>query len=125
MQAYASLGSGSLLKDSRIQDIATHCGKTGAMLDTYLMLSAVSSDSISVQCGAGAAVLLQWALQHGVGVIPRSTDPTRLALNRAAVEEVRNGTPLSEEHMAMLDALGGSAEESATRRVCWDPRTVT
>ena len=53
------------------------------------ILSAHSTGSFLVKSVAAAAVLLQWALQHGVGVIPRSTDPTRIAMNRAAVEEAR------------------------------------
>lgn len=65
VQAYASLGSGSLLADPDIAAIARRNGLSEA------------------------AVLLLWAIGHGFAVIPRSTDPSRIAANRAAVEQAR------------------------------------
>ena len=66
-----------------------------------------------------AAVLLQWAVGRGLGVIPRSTDPGRIAANRQAVEGERR---LTEPELEALDGLG--AGEGEQRRFCWDPTTV-
>eukprot|EP01043_Picozoa_sp_COSAG02_P005040 COSAG02_NODE_134_length_34593_cov_43.594886_26_plen_1236_part_00 len=66
VQAYASLGSGSLLADPDVMAVGRRTGLSEA------------------------AVLLLWAVGHGFAVIPRSTDPSRIAANRAAVEQARS-----------------------------------
>jgi diketogulonate reductase-like aldo/keto reductase len=71
VQAYASLGTGSLLADPDIVAVAQRTGLSEA------------------------AVLLLWAVGHGFAVIPRSTDPSRIAANRAAVEQARSAPVLA------------------------------
>ena len=95
VQAYASLGSGGLLEEDEVGKLAARHG-----------------------CDA-AAVLLQWAVGRGLGVIPRSTDPGRIAANRRAVE---GESRLTEPELEALDGLG--AGEGEQRRFCWDPTTV-
>ena len=80
VQAYASLGSGNLLSDPDIKAVASRLGRSEA------------------------AVLLLWAVGHGFAVIPRSTDPTRIAANRAAVEAARTG-PVSAQPSPTLSLV--------------------
>ena len=63
-----------------------------------------------------AQVLLRWGLQHGMAVLPRSSQQSHIADN-ILLEDFC----LSPEDMALLDGL------SAGRRFCWkgvDPATV-
>lgn len=60
---------------------------------------------------SSAQVLLRWGLQHGWVVLPKSTQPVRMAENLAAVEK-----NLSVTHLAQLDEL----EEGLVTG--WDPR---
>ena len=94
VQAYASLGSGGLLEEEAVGKLAARHG-----------------------CDA-AAVLLQWAVCRGLGVIPRSTDPGRIAANRRAAE---GESTLTEAELEALDGLGAGEGQ---RRFCWDPTTV-
>jgi 2,5-diketo-D-gluconate reductase A len=48
-----------------------------------------------------AQVILRWHLQNGLSVIPRSSDPARMAENLAALD----APPLSEAEMAAISAL--------------------
>eukprot|EP00668_Euglena_longa_P032046 GGOE01041330.1.p1 GENE.GGOE01041330.1~~GGOE01041330.1.p1 ORF type:complete len:384 (-),score=101.90 GGOE01041330.1:85-1236(-) len=94
LQAYASLGTGNaaLLGHEKVTGIADkHHAST-------------------------AQVLLRWAIQHGLAVIPRSSQRTHICANRQL-----SGPELSASEMAALDAL------DAGRRFCWngvDPATV-
>uniref|UniRef100_A0A8C8R9Z6 NADP-dependent oxidoreductase domain-containing protein n=1 Tax=Pelusios castaneus TaxID=367368 RepID=A0A8C8R9Z6_9SAUR len=90
VQAYASLGCGQLLERAEVRQVAERCGRTPAQ------------------------VLLRWALHQGVGVIPKSASPTRLAENAQLW-----GWDLSPEDMAELGAM------DCSRRYCWDPSGVT
>lgn len=100
MQAYASLGGqdagkgqlkelgGSLLEAEPVADAAARHGKTTAQ------------------------VLLRWAVQKGIAVIPKSRSASRMASNHALLDWV-----LSPDDMAAIDAMDRpSAEEG---RLCW------
>ncbi|TRY54139.1 hypothetical protein DNTS_034824, partial [Danionella cerebrum] len=56
-QAYSSLGKGTLLAEPRVLNIAKQCGRTPAQ------------------------VLLRWAVQQGLSVLPRSSNPRRVMEN--------------------------------------------
>lgn len=56
-QAYSSLGKGALLEDPEVKDVAESCGRTPAQ------------------------VLLRWAVQQGVSVLPRSSQPQNVQEN--------------------------------------------
>jgi len=47
-------------------------------------------------------VIIRWHLQQGTVVIPRSSDPARIASNADV-----DGFTLTEQDVAALDALGG------------------
>ena len=49
-----------------------------------------------------AQVVLRWHLEHGVVVIPKSSDPDRIAANLAV-----GGFTLTPDEVASIDALGG------------------
>ena len=78
LTAYAPLGSGntSLLADATVVAIAGRHGCTPAQ------------------------VLIRWALQRGTSVIPKSSNPERIAQNLAAAD-----VPLSDDDMLELAAL--------------------
>ncbi|XP_053890224.1 glyoxal reductase-like [Malaclemys terrapin pileata] len=90
LQAYASLGCGQLLGRAEVGRVAERQGRTPAQ------------------------VLLRWALHQGVGVIPKSVSPTRLAENAQLW-----GWDLRPEDMAELGAM------DCSRHYCWDPSGVT
>ncbi|XP_067831856.1 glyoxal reductase [Heptranchias perlo] len=89
LQAYSSLGTGRLLAEPTVKGLADSYGKTPAQ------------------------VLLRWALQQGIGVIPKSTDPEHIAEN-AQLFDFR----LAEEDVEALNGLHSDT------RYCWDPRHV-
>ena len=63
-----------------------------------------------------AQVLLRWALDRGMAVIPKSGDPGRIRENLGCVAD---GCGLTGEEAAGLDALG-----ARYRKRCWDPSGV-
>jgi len=60
-----------------------------------------------------AQVLLRWALQHGIAVIPKSSRPERISENAGVFDFA-----LDAEDLAQLDRLDEGY------RTCWDPSRV-
>lgn len=89
LQAYTSLGSGHLIQQQEVQAVAAQCNRTASQ------------------------VLLRWALQQEVGVIPKSTNPKRIVENFKLFD-----FELSPQAMKELDAL------HCDKHYCWDPRAV-
>jgi len=84
LEAYSPLGTGSLLKNKTVREVADRLGATPAQ------------------------VLLQWCLGRDVPVIAKSTSRARLAENAASF-----GVELSPDDLDRLDALdrtGGTGE---------------
>jgi 2,5-diketo-D-gluconate reductase A len=78
-QSWSPLGQGNeLLRDATIDDIATRNVCTPAQ------------------------AVLAWHLSHGLSVVPKSSDPTRLRENLAAAD-----VHLSHAYLEILDALDG------------------
>lgn len=88
-QAYSSLGKGELLSDVVVTEVAKSCQRTPAQ------------------------VLLRWAVQQGVPVLPKSSNPDRIKGNN----EIFNFT-LGETDMKRLSAL------DCGHNYCWDPSEV-
>jgi diketogulonate reductase-like aldo/keto reductase len=88
--AYSPLTKGRLLDDPRVLEVGARLGVTAAQ------------------------VLLRWGLEQGHVVLPKSSNPGRIAQNIDVF-----GFALGEEARAALDALG---EEG--RRTAWDPTGV-
>jgi diketogulonate reductase-like aldo/keto reductase len=89
VEAYCTLTRGRRLADGRLTEVAAHQGKTTAQ------------------------VLIRWALQHGLLVIPKSVHRERIAENRHVFD-----FELSADEMAQLDGLHESL------RLAWDPSDV-
>lgn len=75
-QAYSSLGKGALLEDPGVKDVAERCGRTPAQ------------------------VLLRWAVQQGISVLPRSSQPQSVQENSRIFD-----FELGEKDMQRLCAL--------------------
>jgi 2,5-diketo-D-gluconate reductase A len=79
-QSWSPLGQGNdLLRDATIDDIATRNVCTPAQ------------------------VVLAWHLSHGLAVVPKSSDPTRLRENLASAD-----VHLSHAYLEILDAMDGT-----------------
>jgi diketogulonate reductase-like aldo/keto reductase len=87
VEAYSPLTKGARLSHPEVQRVAKSVGRTPAQ------------------------VLLAWGLHHGLAVLPKSSQPARLAENLAAID-----VKLGADEMAALDAL----EEGLVTG--WDPR---
>lgn len=89
LQAYTSLGQGKLLDEEVVRSIATQHNKSTAQ------------------------VLLRWALQHGVGIIPKSVRSQHIQDNISITE-----FELSAYNMESLNLINSDT------RFCWDPTGV-
>jgi diketogulonate reductase-like aldo/keto reductase len=86
VEAYSPLTRGERLGDARLVEIAKRVGRTPAQ------------------------VLIRWALQHDLVVIPKSTQAARIRENAAVFDFV-----LGAADMAILDGLDENLH------TCWDP----
>jgi diketogulonate reductase-like aldo/keto reductase len=86
VEAYSPLTRGERLDDPILAEVAVHHGRTPAQ------------------------VLIRWALQHGLVVLPKSTHPDRIRANADVF-----GFTLSDADMVTLDTLHEGL------RTCWDP----
>ncbi|WP_328326546.1 aldo/keto reductase [Kribbella sp. NBC_00382] len=92
-QGYSPLGTGEHLDDPVVAKLAAATGRTPAQ------------------------VLIRWSLQRGVSVIPKSSTPSRIQENFAALD-----FELDEDAMAALDALdtsGHTADAKAPGQKWW------
>jgi 2,5-diketo-D-gluconate reductase A len=90
LEAYSPLGTGRHLSDKRVSEIAGRAGRTPAQ------------------------VLLRWALQRGLVVIPKSTHRERIDENAQIFDFT-----LSDEDMAALDALDRTGATAEARESKW------
>lgn len=88
-QAYSSLGQGELLTDAAVKEVAQSCKRTPAQ------------------------VLLRWAVQQGVPVLPKSSNPDRIQDNARLFD-----FSLSDADMDRLSSL------DCDHKYCWDPSEV-
>ncbi|GAB6030466.1 hypothetical protein CHUAL_007332 [Chamberlinius hualienensis] len=93
LQAYSSLGTSTtteLLDDKVVNEVAKKLNKTPAQ------------------------VLLRWAIQQGIGVIPKASNLDHVKANHQVWD-----FSLSDEDVKLLNNL------KASQRYCWDPNTVS
>lgn len=95
-QAYSSFGEGRLVDGT---------------LDLPVLPGIASRHSCTV-----AQILLTWAVQHGIGVIPKAQARIRLKENVRSLE-----FELSPEDLSLIDRCTDVAE---ARKFCWDPDKV-
>ncbi|XP_026171703.1 uncharacterized oxidoreductase YtbE [Mastacembelus armatus] len=88
-QAYSSLGTGELVTDPIVMEVAKNCECTPAQ------------------------VLLRWAVQQGVPVLPKSSNPGRIKDNARIFDFT-----LTDRDMERLSAL------DCGHKYCWDPSAV-
>ncbi|KAL0969921.1 hypothetical protein UPYG_G00234550 [Umbra pygmaea] len=88
-QAYSSLGTGALLQDPLVLQLAQACGRSPAQ------------------------VLLRWAVQQGIPVLPKSSHQSRVSENAQVFD-----FELSTEDMERL------GEMDCGQKYCWDPSQV-
>ncbi len=89
-QAYSSLGTGALLSDHVVLDLAKKYGRTSTQ------------------------VLLRWAVQQNIPVLPKSRQPERVEENGRLFD-----FEISEEDVERLSAL------DCGEKFCWDPTQVS
>uniref|UniRef100_A0A8C2GJF6 Zgc:101765 n=1 Tax=Cyprinus carpio TaxID=7962 RepID=A0A8C2GJF6_CYPCA len=89
-QAYSSLGTGLLLSDHVVLDLAKKYGRTSAQ------------------------VLLRWAVQQNIPVLPKSRQPERVEENGRLFD-----FEISEEDVEKLSAI------DCGEKFCWDPTQVS
>jgi diketogulonate reductase-like aldo/keto reductase len=90
LEAYSPLGTGRHLDDPRVGEIAARLGRTPAQ------------------------VLIRWALQRALIVLPKSTHRERIEENAKVFDFA-----LSDEDMATLDALDTTGGTAAARESKW------
>jgi diketogulonate reductase-like aldo/keto reductase len=110
LQAYASLGgqlSGPQKRE--LKDNGSTHSEPGKSLRQHKTIQRIASEVKQ----RAPQVLLRWALQHGVGVIPKSTVQEHLAQNIDV-----NNFKLSLEQMQQINELDDC------HHFCWDPTGV-
>jgi len=102
------------------RDLLAYCQEHGILLEAYSpltkgrRLSDPTLTAVADKYGkTSAQILIRWALQHGVAVIPKSARKARIRENAAVFD-----FEIGEQDMARLDALDQSY------RVSWDPSNV-
>lgn len=88
-QAYSSLGKGELVTDPVVMDVAKNCERTPAQ------------------------VLLRWAVQQGVPVLPKSSNQDRIKDNARLFDFTLSDTDM--DRLSVLDC---------GLKYCWDPSEV-
>ncbi|HYA30486.1 MAG TPA: aldo/keto reductase [Acidobacteriota bacterium] len=111
VEAYSPLTQGERLNDRKLALIAkrypTATPKTSAH---RTMLPLLSGASRSDGTKSTAQILIRWAIQHNLVVIPKSANPQRIRENAQVFDFA-----ISDEDMQTLDNFN---EEL---RTCWDP----
>ena len=118
LQAYSSLGAGSkeLIEHPVVIEIAQHYPIKQTNHKHEEEFKQQGNDQANNREQAHktpAQILLRWALQHGVGVIPKTIHESWIIENSLLFD-----FEINEEDMKKLDAL------HCNKRFCWDPTKV-
>ena len=103
------------------QDLLTFCRAKGIVIEAYSPLThgdrlkdpklvAIAKKYSSAETKSTAQILIRWALQHGLVVIPKSSNRRRIFENADVFD-----FEISEEDMRLLDSFDENL------RTCWDP----
>ena len=110
LEAYSPLTQGERLKDRKLLAIAKKYPQASLLPSgrkTKLpFLSGASADDTR----SPAQILIRWAIQHKIVVIPKSANPSRIRENAAVFDFA-----ITDEDMRTLDGLNENL------RTCWDP----
>lgn len=103
------------------QDLLAFCQAKGIVIEAYSPLThgerlkdpklvAIAKKYSSSETKSTAQILIRWALQHGLVVIPKSSNPRRIRENADVFD-----FEISDEDMRLLDRFNENL------RTCWDP----
>jgi diketogulonate reductase-like aldo/keto reductase len=111
LEAYSPLTKGERLKDSKLVAVAkkysTAAAKPAAPRSRWPLVDRLSRRS---ETKSTAQIMIRWALQHGLVVIPKSANPKRISENADIFDfEIDAGD------MQLLDSFNENL------RTCWDP----
>jgi diketogulonate reductase-like aldo/keto reductase len=105
------LTKGERLKDSKLVAVAkkysTAEAKPAAPRSRWPLVDRLSRRS---ETKSTAQIMIRWALQHGLVVIPKSANPKRISENADIFD-----FEISAADMQLLDSLNENL------RTCWDP----
>jgi diketogulonate reductase-like aldo/keto reductase len=111
LEAYSPLTTGVRLKDPKLVAIARRYSQAGAQAEgTRSRLHLVEKLSRRSETKSTAQILIRWALQHGLMVIPKSANRRRIFENADVFY-----FEISAADMQLLDRLNENL------RTCWDP----
>jgi diketogulonate reductase-like aldo/keto reductase len=111
LEAYSPLTKGARLKDPKLVAVAKKYSKAGAQpLASSSRLPLADALSRRSETKSTAQILIRWALQHGLAVIPKSANRKRIFENAEVFD-----FEISSEDMQFLDRFHENL------RTCWDP----
>ncbi|HEY2989422.1 MAG TPA: aldo/keto reductase [Candidatus Binatia bacterium] len=111
IEAYSPLTHGERLNDPKLVALAKKYSKPGAQpAGGWSKLPLIEKFSRAPGSKSTAQILIRWALQHGLVVIPKSTRRGRIFENADVFD-----FEISAEDMRLLDGLNEDL------RTCWDP----
>lgn len=111
IEAYSPLTKGERLKDRKLAAIAKKYPKASPQPPIHRTMLPLTPGLFG---GDGtkstAQILIRWALQHNLVVIPKSANPSRIRENADVFD-----FEITDEDMQILDGLNENL------RTCWDP----
>jgi methylglyoxal/glyoxal reductase len=111
LEAYSPLTKGTRLKDPKLIAVAKKYSKAGLQpAASSSRLPLVDRLSGRSETKSTAQILIRWALQHGLVVIPKSANRKRIFENADVFD-----FEISAEDMKLLDRFHENL------RTCWDP----
>jgi diketogulonate reductase-like aldo/keto reductase len=111
LEAYSPLTKGERLKDRKLVAIAKKYASARPQAgNSKPRIPLMESFSRRSDSKSTAQILIRWALQHGLVVIPKSANPKRIAENADVFD-----FEISPADMELLDGFNEDL------RTCWDP----
>lgn len=111
VEAYSPLTMGQRLNDRKLLAIAKNYPSAArAIAQRGTKFSSLLHRSSDRGTKSPAQILIRWAIQHNMAVIPKSADPTRIRENSEVFDFV-----LTDTDMRALDGFDENL------RTCWDP----
>jgi methylglyoxal/glyoxal reductase len=111
IEAYSPLTKGVRLKDPKLVAVAKKYSKAGSQPGAFRSrLSLLDKLSQRSETKSTAQILIRWALQHGLAVIPKSANRRRI-FEDADIFDFE----ITAEDMELLDRFNENL------RTCWDP----
>jgi diketogulonate reductase-like aldo/keto reductase len=110
IEAYSPLTQGHRLKDSKLVAIAKKYAAVSLPSGQRKKFPFLSSVSRSADTKSTAQILIRWAIQHQLVVIPKSANASRIRENTDVFD-----FEITDEDMRTLDGFNENL------RTCWDP----